>query len=832
MISARVEAALRSNHPGDVAGLMGLLAAEPRVGHAALAGPDGRVLYATEIIHEGGTLAEAGFGRARTVIEHARKTDRVQAEVLHDPPLVVSAAPIQLPTPLGVPPRHGVLVAEHELARALAQERIEAVHRALLQGATFLGASLLLYLMLHIAVLRRLWRLEKASKRLARGDYGARAELRGHDELAVLGRSFDRMASDIGARDRALRDEANRTESLLRNLNDAILVVDQTNVIRQATGGAARTFGVPTEEMVGRPVAALLHPDDRAGLEEALSAAQTMEMGTLDLERRAVPGPSGPARFLEVRIAPAASEQVGGVVVTVRDITERRQLQAEIELRQKMELVSQLAGGVAHDFNNLLSAIMLSAEAAIARSPAGSREHDLLVNIYETSIRGGALTRQLLSLGRRDLSKTGPIDVNAVIGELESLVRRLVPSNVELELELHPEPCWIRANEGLIEQVLINLLVNARDAMPDGGHLCVRTRRQRSGQDGCWRVAVQVSDTGVGIDPEIRPRIFEPLVTTKAAGKGTGLGLATVHSVVNDLGGEIDLESTVGEGSRFTLTFPAVGAAEQTDSPAKVAKPRKGSETVLYVEDDAPIRNGVARALADSGYRVIACGSAESALQQLPGLADEVAVLATDLMLPGIDGLELWRRACEIVPGLPVVFMSGYTELAMRRDLERGEHTVLQKPLDGRKVATALRSVIDGARHRRSRPAPTVLLVDDDDLVRRAIEAALDEGGYRTLTAVNGEDAVDQFRRHSGELDVVLLDMSMPRKSGLEVLADLAAIDPKVPVVACSGASSPAISEALSSGRLAGFVQKPYQISALLGALEAALGTQSARLPV
>ncbi|MCB9563743.1 MAG: HAMP domain-containing protein [Kofleriaceae bacterium] len=558
MVSERIDAAYRGERPDDVAGLLGMLAAEPRVRHAALARGDGTILYATEIVNEGKTLDEAGFGRARPALARALATDRLQVEVLRDPPLVVAVAPVRLAARPGELPRLGALVANHELARPLARARVEAIRRALLQGAIFLGASLILYLLLHVAVLRRLSRLRRASERIAGGAYDARSRIGGDDELAALGHAFDRMAADIEARDAALRAGARRIESLLANLDDAVLVVEPDDVIGQVTGGAARALGGGSAGLVGAHLGALVAPDDRPRLAAALADAAAAVGVTVALDVRAVDdGPAAP-RFLELRlVAPPDRDAVGGTVVTVRDITERRRLRAEIELRQKMELVSQLAGGVAHDFNNLLSAIMLSAEAMLAHEPPDWPQRPLLTEIYETSIRGGALTRQLLSLGRRDLSKTGPVDVNVVIGELASLLQRLIPSNASLELDLAAAPCWIRGNQGLLEQVLVNLVVNARDAMPDGGHVRIRTRVAGDAAAGPAAVTLEVEDTGVGIDPAVRARIFEPLVSTKAAGTGTGLGLTTVHSIVRDLDGEIGVDSTVGQGTTFRLRFRA-----------------------------------------------------------------------------------------------------------------------------------------------------------------------------------------------------------------------------------------------------------------------------------
>ncbi|MCB9563742.1 MAG: response regulator [Kofleriaceae bacterium] len=269
---------------------------------------------------------------------------------------------------------------------------------------------------------------------------------------------------------------------------------------------------------------------------------------------------------------------------------------------------------------------------------------------------------------------------------------------------------------------------------------------------------------------------------------------------------------------------------------------------MLYVEDDPSIRAGVERALTSYGYRVVACGSAEAALQRLPELADDLAALATDLMLPGISGLELWRRASAVVPGLPVLFMSGYAELSMRDELVRGELRVLQKPLDGRGVATALRAVIDQARGEApaasaapgrvggadaaaaaSGPAaapgsssPLILVADDEDLVRRTVATILEDCGYRVVTACDGVEAIEQVERHGDDLAVVLLDMSMPRKRGLEVVDELARRGVTVPVIASSGLGSAAIDAAVAAGRLAGFVAKPYAFEELLAAIEAA----------
>ncbi len=387
----------------------------------------------------------------------------------------------------------------------------------------------------------------------------------------------------------------------------------------------------------------------------------------------------------------------------------RKKLEDQLRQAQKLEAIGQLAGGVAHDFNNILAVIQGNTELALRNAgKLDSRTRDFLEQIAEASDRAAHLTRQLLTLGRKHSMRSGPLNLNDLIGNLMKMLNRIIGEDVHLSCQCNGQ-AFVWADAGMMEQIILNLVVNARDAMPQGGQLLIATKmisidntvvpphsEMRAGEFIC----LSVSDTGTGILPEHLPRIFEPFFTTKEVGKGTGLGLATVYGIVKQHQGWITVSSHVRTGTTFDIFLPAIQPVTiaKTSIPTEMA-PCRGTERILLVEDDEALRLITRRTLEDFGYQVIEAASGRKALEMWPSRKSEVNLLLTDVVMPeGINGRELAGLMREQVPALKVVFVSGYSLNVIGKGtdfLNRRNNYYLQKPYNAHALLDAIRHCLD-----------------------------------------------------------------------------------------------------------------------------------------
>jgi signal transduction histidine kinase/ActR/RegA family two-component response regulator len=389
------------------------------------------------------------------------------------------------------------------------------------------------------------------------------------------------------------------------------------------------------------------------------------------------------------------------------DNTERRALEAQLGQTSKMEAVGQLAGGIAHDFNNLLTVIMSYGAMLIERLEPGENRDDV-EEMTDAAERAAGLTRQLLAFSRQQVMQPRVMDINNVVGGLEKMLGRLIGEDVELAIALDPQVGAINADPGQLEQVVMNLVVNARDAMPAGGRLSITTSNSELSPDSGGGklhppageyVMLSVADTGTGMSRTIQHRIFDPFFTTKEQGRGTGLGLATVYGIVQQSGGEIYVYSEVGQGTTFKIYFPRV-VLGTGDGPHDVpaTKPSGGSESILLVEDDANLRALVARVLNGLGYAVHVASSGVEALAIAADSAIPLDAVITDVVMPGINGRELVEKLIAARPGMGSLLMSGYTDDdVLRRGVLHGETAFLQKPFTPDQLARKVRAVLDRA---------------------------------------------------------------------------------------------------------------------------------------
>jgi len=408
-------------------------------------------------------------------------------------------------------------------------------------------------------------------------------------------------------------------------------------------------------------------------------------------------------------VSPVLDESgaIGHYLAVKEDITERRRLEDNLRQMQKMEAIGRLAGGVAHDFNNLLTVIQGGA-AGLRESGLSRAERDeLLGQIGEAAERAARLTRQLLAFSRRQAARLSDLDLNEVAGSMAAMLQRLIGEHIALTADYAAGGAPVHADQGMMEQVLLNLALNARDAMPRGGRLAIRTEVVEVGSDRAAAypgarpgrfVRLSVADTGEGIAPEHLPHLFEPFFTTKEAGRGTGLGLAAVFGIVEQHEGWVEVQSQLAEGSRFAVYLPHLGrAARAASEAARAGEARGGGETILLVEDDAPLQQMVQRILEQKGYRVLAAGSAAQALALWAMHRDRVDLLLTDVVMPGeMNGRELGARLRSEKGSLPVVYTSGYADHLLG-DLAalRGSPHLLEKPFQPSDVLRKVRASLD-----------------------------------------------------------------------------------------------------------------------------------------
>jgi two-component system cell cycle sensor histidine kinase/response regulator CckA len=415
------------------------------------------------------------------------------------------------------------------------------------------------------------------------------------------------------------------------------------------------------------------------------------------------------ASVITVRVSGRVVAPEGGadevLEIIAEDITERRALEDQFRQAQKMEAVGRLAGGVAHDFNNLLLVISGYAEVILEQLERGSTLHQKAMAIQQSADRATTLTRQLLAFSRKQLLELKVVDVNAIVSDMERLLRPLIGEDIELVTKLTDNLGRTRADSGQLEQVLMNLVVNSKDAMPEGGKITIMTedvtlddsyRREHTFIKPGQYIMLSVSDTGVGMSKETQAQIFEPFFTTKEKGKGTGLGLSTVYGIVKQSGGYVFVQSEPDRGSAFRIYLPRVDDPAETHGPTKTAQEAtNGSETVLLVEDEESVRQLVKETLAAKGYRVLEAENGKAGLEVAQGFDGKIDMVITDVVMPGMSGRELAKQLVAQRPGTKVLYLSGYTEdSVVQQDVLGSGASFLQKPFTLQTLAKKVREIL------------------------------------------------------------------------------------------------------------------------------------------
>ena len=495
---------------------------------------------------------------------------------------------------------------------------------------------------------------------------------------------------------------------ITENAADMIAVVDGEGRRVYNSPAYQKILGYTLQELQSTSTLAQIHPDDRQLVQEAAAQAGAEGIGR-QIEYR-MRHKNGTWRILESTASAIRSDsgRVEHLVIVNRDITDRRRLEDQFRQAQKMDAIGRLSGGIAHDFNNILGVIIGYAEILQENMDSTHPDRSCVDEIQRAGQRAASLTRQLLAFSRQQVLEPKVLDLNAVISDMEKMLRRLIGEDIELSTDLNQELGHVRADQGQLEQVILNVAVNARDAMPDGGKFSITTQDLVMAEAQTKRysypfrpgryVLLTVSDNGMGMDLGTQARIFEPFFTTKEKGKGTGLGLATVYGIVKQSEGYIEVHSEVGVGTTFKIYLPIVEALIEPDStqPALISS-LQGNETILLAEDDDILRILARNMLVRFGYTVLEASNGAEACELARKRTGRIDLLLTDVVMPGMNGRELGERLAQERPDLTIVYMSGYTGQGVGQGVLPSGCHFLAKPFHRESLARKLREALETA---------------------------------------------------------------------------------------------------------------------------------------
>jgi PAS domain S-box-containing protein len=576
----------------------------------------------------------------------------------------------------------------------------------LLIAAGFVFGAATLYLLERFVISRIANLTENITQIGASGDLAARLYVPGHDELAFLGVAINGMLEDLEKSQIERHEGRARLAVMIERMPAVLWTTDKELRYTSSMGAGLDSLGVKSGGLTGKTLSEYFQTNDPQHPSIAAHwRALAGESLTYELHWQ--------KRIFESHVRPlrGTDGEIVGVIGVALDITDRKQLADQLRQSQKLQAIGELAGGVAHDFNNLLMVVKGHAEMLLDRLPRGSadRQNPALQNveqIQQAAERAAALTRQLLAFSRMQVLQPRVLDLNEVVAGMIQMVSRVIGANIELAFLPGANLGRVKADPSQIEQVALNLVVNARDAMPDGGRLTIETSNVQLERDYATQHAVvdpgpyvmlTVSDTGTGMDAATKARIFEPFFTTKAQGRGTGLGLATVYGVVKQSGGYVWVYSELGHGTTFKVYLPMVQAPVEKTAPEKTVQGHEpGTETILFVEDEQSVRELVSEYLAARGYQVLETADGQQALEIAAAHAGKIQLLITDVVMPRLSGRELAARLTAARPDLKVLYISGYTDDSVfRHGVLQGGMDFLQKPFNLKALAAKIREVLE-----------------------------------------------------------------------------------------------------------------------------------------
>jgi PAS domain S-box-containing protein len=528
-------------------------------------------------------------------------------------------------------------------------------------------------------------------------------------ELEMQVADMEAVNLALSDREETLRKSEERYRYVARATNDAVYEWDVGSNRFDWNEGMTTLFGYPPDEIEDSPnwITGLVHDEDVQRITDTFAAALTdgLTQWTQDYRLRRRDGKyanvQGRAHILHDKAGNPTR-----VIGAISDRTQQLSLEGQLRQSQKMEAIGRLAGGIAHDFNNILTVIRMSSEFLLSEIPESDEKYQDAQEILKAAERAARLTRQLLAFSRHQVLNPTQLVLNEIVTGMEGMVRRVVPENIEITSELEPKLFRVNADAGQMEQVLLNLVINAADAMPSGGRLAIRT--SNSSVDATFSAAhldvpageyacVTVSDSGIGMDQETVARIFEPFFTTKSVGKGTGLGLSTVHGIVTQTGGKIWVYSEPGSGTTFRIYFPrAETVTQEAETPSLTEDVTVPTETILLVEDEDPTREAVHRTLVRAGYKVMEARNGVEALEVAGTHEGAIDLVLTDSMMPEMGGAELARQLRKARPEICIVMMSGYTEDALVSDNGVADRFFIEKPFTRADLMLVIRAALRG----------------------------------------------------------------------------------------------------------------------------------------
>jgi PAS domain S-box-containing protein len=633
--------------------------------------------------------------------------------------------------------------------------------------------------------------------------------------------SFDIAQSQAKA---SLLESEKRFRSVVENAPEGIVMISGL-VYRYLNPAAVRMLGANSaEELIGRPAVEDVHPDEREAVAQRIQSVESGHPAPA-VERRMLRRDRTEFR-VEVMAVPIEHDGHPAAIAFYRDITERHRLEEQLRQSQKMDSIGRLAGGVAHDFNNMLTVINGYSDMLLEDPAIANDVREVIQEVRAAGERAGALTAQLLAFSRKQAAEPKPINLNEFVEHESSMLRRLIGDDVAIEMRMDPESAFVLADRGQLQQVLMNLVVNARDAMPSGGTILIETCREQvdrapagapDASPGAYAV-LEVADTGSGMSREVLERIFEPFYTTKKAGHGTGLGLATVYGIVHQTHGFIAVASSPGRGSTFRVYLPQTESRPAAVAAAAWAGPaREARETVLIVEDQDHVRKLACEVLRRRGYDVRQAASGAEALEIAGPKAEGIDLLLADVVMPGMSGVELAEILRRRRPDLPVLLTTGYAPEAIASQVPEDLEDYLRKPFTPDDL---LRKIQERLAARR--PGSTVLVIDDDDAVRSFLAKTLRKAGYGVREASDGRTGMRLLSEQPVHL--VITDLVMPDQEGLETVRLLHERNPEMPVVAISGAFDGAFLKAAGIFGAQRLLRKPVEAQELLAVVRELTG--------
>lgn len=638
--------------------------------------------------------------------------------------------------------------------------------------------------------------------------------------LSRLAPSVRRAMSEFDERAARQRAESawREADALFRSVFESsavgIAVLDAGQRIIKTNGALQRMFKYSEDQLSTMTLTALTHADDRTLDENLLTEVSAGTRVSYQVEKRYHQQDGGIiwGRLTVSRIQPSDTKEF--TVAFLEDVSARKKLEQQLVESQKMEAVGRLAAGIAHDFNNVLTVISGYTGLLLARVPAQDLLRRDITEISEATQRATALTKRLLAFGRQDIQAPKILSLNAILGDLDHMLRRVIGDEIRLVTRLAPDLGAISADQVQIEQVLINLIINARDAMTPGGEITVITANVHepnaalTGEVPGSSIMLAVADTGHGMDEATKARIFEPFFTTKEVGKGTGLGLWTVREIIQQSRGAILVESQAGCGTTFKIFFPCA-YQERTAAPAShaISTPAKGNETILVVADETALRERIQEVLEPAGYRTLIASDGPEALR-IAELDDDIHVLVAHAAC----GIDLAERIAASRPDIRILYVSGDSNGAIGGGVSsKGSRAYLQKPFTAEALLESIREVLDMPSQ------ASIVVADDDTGIRKLLCGVLRSSGYHVLEAANGKQAVAHIERE--HVDLLVTDLVMPDQEGIETIREVRKRFPNLRIMAMSGGFGEQFLSIAGKVGADHIIRKPFETGAIREAI-------------